>query len=127
DPGADRLVAYVGKLIVSKGVDLLIAAWPLVLAAVPEARLAVVGFGAYREGLEALQAALAAGDLPRAREIAEVGRELEGGPRGRLRHLLAFLGSGAASSEAYRAAAARMPDRVAWCGRLEHAELADLL
>src|SRR5439155_24171129 len=30
DPGRDRIVAYVGKLIVSKGVDLLLAAWPLV-------------------------------------------------------------------------------------------------
>ncbi len=29
----DRLVAFVGKLIVSKGIDLLVAAWPLVLAA----------------------------------------------------------------------------------------------
>ena len=40
-----------GKLIVSKGVDLLLAAWPLVLAEVPEARLVVVGFGDYRDGL----------------------------------------------------------------------------
>src|SRR5215218_10951794 len=30
DPRRDRIVSYVGKLIVSKGVDLLLAAWPLV-------------------------------------------------------------------------------------------------
>ena len=30
DPERDLIVSYVGKLIVSKGVDLLIAAWPLV-------------------------------------------------------------------------------------------------
>jgi glycosyltransferase involved in cell wall biosynthesis len=30
DPARDRIVSYVGKLIVSKGVDLLLAAWPLV-------------------------------------------------------------------------------------------------
>ena len=47
------IVTYVGKLIVSKGVDLLLAAWPLVVAAVPEARLCVVGFGTYRDGLDA--------------------------------------------------------------------------
>ncbi len=35
DPARDRLVAFVGKLIVSKGVDLLLAAWPLVLERVP--------------------------------------------------------------------------------------------
>ncbi len=50
DPERDALVAFVGKLIVSKGVDLLIAAWPLVLERVPRARLVVVGFGAYRDG-----------------------------------------------------------------------------
>ena len=49
-PSGDRLVAFVGKLIVSKGVDLLLAAWPLVLAREPRARLVVVGFGAYRAG-----------------------------------------------------------------------------
>jgi len=127
DPRRDRLVVFVGKLIVSKGVDLLLAAWPLVLARVPEARLVVVGFGAYREGLETLQAALAAGDLDRAIALAEAGRELEGGPRAPLRHLLAFLRSPAAASDAYRAAATQLPERVAWCGRLEHDELADLL
>ena len=31
DPARDRVVSFVGKLIVSKGVDLLIAAWPLVV------------------------------------------------------------------------------------------------
>src|SRR4051812_13038496 len=127
DPHRDRLVAFVGKLIVSKGVDLLIAAWPLVLARDPEARLIVVGFGAYREGLEALQAALAAGDLDRAVEIAEAGWELEGGPRAPLRHLLAFLRSDAARSPEYREAAGLLDARVAWSGRLEHDELAELL
>jgi glycosyltransferase involved in cell wall biosynthesis len=77
--------------------------------------------------MEELQAALAAGDLERARAIAEAGREREGGPRAPLRHLLAFLRSHVAASEDYRAAARHLPERVAWCGRLEHAELADLL
>jgi glycosyltransferase involved in cell wall biosynthesis len=90
----------------------------------PDARLVVVGFGAYRETLERLQAALAAGDLATARAIAEAGRELEGGPRAPLRHLLAFLDR---AGEPYLRAAARLPESVAWCGRLEHAELAELL
>ena len=77
NPGQDRLVAFVGKLIVSKGVDLLMAAWPLVLEEVPRARLVVVGFGAYRQGLERLTAALSAGDIEQAREIALAGRTLE--------------------------------------------------
>ena len=124
DPRREPIVAFVGKLIVSKGMDLLLAAWPLVLERRPDAQLVVVGFGAYREGLERLQAALAAGDLAAAREIAEAGRELEGGPRAPMRHLLAFLDR---AGEPYLRAAARLPERVAWCGRLEHAELAELL
>jgi glycosyltransferase involved in cell wall biosynthesis len=58
EPERDRLVAFVGKLIANKGVDLLLAAWPLVCAREPAARLVAVGFGAERERLEAAAAAL---------------------------------------------------------------------
>jgi len=44
-PPAGERVLFVGKLIVSKGVDLLIAAWPLVRAEYPEARLQIAGYG----------------------------------------------------------------------------------
>jgi glycosyltransferase involved in cell wall biosynthesis len=54
----DRLVAFVGKLIAAKGVDLLLAAWPSVLAREPAARLVIVGFGAERERFEAAAAPL---------------------------------------------------------------------
>jgi glycosyltransferase involved in cell wall biosynthesis len=123
DPG-DRLVAYVGKLIVSKGVDLLAAAWPLVLAQVPDARLVVVGFGAYREGFEQLVAALAAGDREEARAIARDGRGREGGVAQPLAYLTAFLDG---ADDAYWEAARGMDERVVVVGRLEHAELVDLL
>jgi glycosyltransferase involved in cell wall biosynthesis len=122
----DRHVVFVGKLIVSKGVDLLAAAWPLVLARVPEARLVVVGFGAYRDALERLLAALAAGDLEAVRALGEEGRAAEGAVEDRtpLRHLLAFLDT---VDDAYLEAARRLTDRVVLTGRLEHAELAPLL
>ena len=78
DPERDRLVVFVGKLIASKGVELLLAAWPLVLARVPDARLVVVGFGGFREGLEQLAADLARGDLAAARATrGEHGEPLE--------------------------------------------------
>jgi glycosyltransferase involved in cell wall biosynthesis len=83
DPERDVLVAFVGKLIVSKGVDLLVAAWPLVLERVPRARLVIVGFGAYREGLERLRNALIDGELETARAIARAGRALERESEGR--------------------------------------------
>ncbi len=95
DPEGDALVAFVGKLIVSKGIDLLLASWPLVLEQVPKARLVVVGFGSYRAGVEELLAALQAGDMERAKGIARSGRSLEGegAPERPLVHLLAFLES----------------------------------
>jgi glycosyltransferase involved in cell wall biosynthesis len=136
DPAEDRLVAFVGKLIVSKGVDLLLAAWPLVLEQVPSARLVVIGFGAYREGFERLLDALQQGDVERAREIARAGRSLEADPEASgsseeelpLRHLLAFLDALHGSSlERYQAAARALEERVVLTGRLEHEELSELL
>jgi glycosyltransferase involved in cell wall biosynthesis len=129
EPAQDALVAYVGKLILSKGVDLLLASWPLVLQRVPEARLVVVGFGAYREGFERLARALAVGDIEQARMIALAGRQLEGEPQARpLAHLSAFLDSlEGAELERYRAAAAGLEDRVLMTGRLDHEELVELL
>jgi glycosyltransferase involved in cell wall biosynthesis len=128
DSTGEPLVAFVGKLIVSKGVDLLVAAWPLVLERVPGARLVVVGFGAYREGLERLLAALGDGDLAQAIEIARVGRALEGGPSAPLQHLLTFLeGLHSPERERYLAVAAKLRDRVVFTGRLDHDELAEVL
>lgn len=124
----DRLVAFVGKLIVSKGIDLLVAAWPLVLQREPRAKLVVVGFGAYRAGVERLIGALADGDLATLDALVAAGRAEEGGPLAPLRLLRAFL-DGLAGSERqrYLAAAAGLRDRVVLTGRLDHDELVDLL
>ena len=77
---ADQVVSFVGKLIISKGIALLLLGWPLVLAAVPTARLAVVGFGAYRPAAERMTAALSRGDLDEVHALAATGRGAEGGP-----------------------------------------------
>jgi glycosyltransferase involved in cell wall biosynthesis len=124
DPRRDRIVSYVGKLIVSKGVDLLLAAWPLVVARVPEARLVIVGFGTYREALGRFVEALRNRDLDDLLEIAARGRELEGGPRSELSHLRAFL-EGAGPD--WLAAAPAAAERVHFTGRLEHDDLPALL
>ncbi len=128
DPRRDRIVSYVGKLIVSKGVDLLAAAWPLVVAQIPDARLCIVGFGTYREALGQIVEALVAGDLGAVRTIAARGRALEGGPAGELRHLAAFLdGLQGERRQVYLSAAAPAAERVVFTGRLEHEDLPDLL
>jgi glycosyltransferase involved in cell wall biosynthesis len=124
DPDRDRIVSFVGKLIVSKGVDLLVAAWPLVVARVPEARLVVVGFGTYRDALSRFVEALRRRDVEDLRDIAARGRELEGGPRGELKHLNAFLDRAGAE---WLAAAPAAADRIHFTGRLEHDDLPALL
>ena len=124
DPGRDRIVSYVGKLIVSKGVDLLLAAWPLVVARVPEARLLVIGFGTYREALERMVSALAARDVDGLSAIAAAGRELEGGPLGELAYLRAFLDG---AGEDYWRSAPEAAARVHFTGRLEHDDLPQVL
>jgi len=129
-PAQAPLVAFVGKLIVSKGIDLLLAAWPLVLEASPEAQLVIVGFSAYRQPFEELRDALSAGDVEQARAIARAGRSREdaSAPARPLRHLLAFLDSLRGDVlDSYAAAASGLRDRVVLTGRLEHDELAELL
>jgi len=113
DLSRDRIVSYVGKLIVSKGVDLLLAAWPLVVDRVPDARLVVVGFGTYREALERFVDSLRRRDLDDLREIAARGRELEGGPP--------------AVDDAWLRAAPAAAERIHFTGRLEHDDLPLLL
>jgi glycosyltransferase involved in cell wall biosynthesis len=120
-------------------VDLLMGAWPLVLRSAPSARLLVVGFGAYREGLERLARRLQAGDLAGAREIALAGRTLEdherdssaveaGTQSAPLRHLLAFLDSLTdTEADEYRLAAGALGERIVFSGRLDHEELVDVL
>jgi glycosyltransferase involved in cell wall biosynthesis len=117
-------VVFVGKLIVSKGVDLLLAAWPLVHAANSGARLLLVAFGAYGEGLRRLLAALDAGDREAALEVARLGRALEGAAQAQLPILEEFLSD---PPDGYWEAAQGAAGSVSWAGRLEHSEVAELL
>lgn len=112
DPARDRHVVFVGKLLAQKGVDLLAAAWPHVLAAAPDARLVLVGFGGWEDPLKALLAALRDGDADGVRAIADAHG---------LRHLRAHV------DRTPLLPVPHLDDRVVLTGRLEHAELAPLL
>ncbi len=122
--GGESGVVFVGKLIVSKGVDLLLAAWPLVRAEHPGARLVIAGYGAFESALRRLVAALASGEVDIAQEIAEAGRGLEGGTAEPLTILRGFLANLPAG---YLEAARGMGKSVEFIGRLEHDEVAELL
>jgi glycosyltransferase involved in cell wall biosynthesis len=122
DGKREPLVAFVGKFLVSKGVDLLLAAWPLVHAAHPEAQLEIAGYGAYEDGLRRLLAALERGDLDEAREVARLGWAPEGGEKRPLPLLSAFL---ADPPEGYAEMAREAARSVEFVGRLEHHEVAE--
>jgi glycosyltransferase involved in cell wall biosynthesis len=117
-------VVFVGKLIVSKGIDLLLAAWPLVHASNPGARLLLVGFGEYEEATRRLWAALETGEETTLRDIAARGWALEGGEEAPLSMLTAFLRNlpGTYMEQAVAAAGS-----VAFAGRLEHDEVGRLV
>ena len=127
DPTRDPVVCYVGKLIVSKGIDLLLAAWPLVLMREPRAKLVVVGFGTYREGVEVLLRGLERADDRLLMHVCRQGRALEGGPRDQLTYLRTFLEGLRGRHERYFAAAKKMRRSIVFTGRLEHGELGRLL
>jgi glycosyltransferase involved in cell wall biosynthesis len=112
------LVIYVGKLIHSKGVHSLVSAFARVRRETG-ARLLVVGFGTFREGLQALTRSLSAGDEKTVRRLVELGRLLEGGSAEPLEHF-------ELSDELLRDAAG-MEDHVEFVGPLYHEELAKLL
>ena len=112
------LVIYVGKLIHSKGVHSLLSAFVRVRRETG-ARLLVVGFGTFREGLQALTRSLSAGDEKAVERLAELGRLLEGGPAGPLEHF--------ELSEGLLREAAGMEDSVEFVGPLYHKDLAKLL
>jgi glycosyltransferase involved in cell wall biosynthesis len=60
--GGSPRVLFVGKLLTNKGVQLLLDAWPRVLAEHPGARLLLAGFGEERPQFEAQIAELGVGD-----------------------------------------------------------------
>jgi glycosyltransferase involved in cell wall biosynthesis len=122
--GEGRRVVFVGKLIVSKGVDLLIAGWSLVSERHPDVKLEVAGYGEYEQGLRRLLAALDKGDLDDAREVARLGWGLEGGSAEPLPILSAFL---ADLPDGYAEAAKGIAGSIQFIGRLEHDEVAELL
>lgn len=82
------LALVVGRLAHQKGIDVLFAAWPRVLAALPEARLAVVGEGPQRAMLEQMRpegaclhgARTDVADWIAAADVVVVPARWEGGP-----------------------------------------------
>ena len=119
-------VVLVGKLIVSKGVDLLLAAWPLVHAAQPgrpaaDRRVRRVRGGASAPvgGVDARRPRRTPARSPRAAAALEGGEEQPLRDPGRL--------PGRAAAPGTRGGRARPPAASRFAGRLEHDEVAALV
>lgn len=115
--GAPTII-YVGKLIHSKGVHSLTSAFTTVRREI-DARLLIVGYGTFREALEALTFAFSKGDERTVRLLAEGGSLFEGGSRRPMKHLTL-------SRELPRDGEG-LEDSVEFAGPLYHQELAKLL
>ena len=107
-------VAYVGKLIASKGVHNLLGALGCTRPRTLE--VTVVGYGGFDEGLRSLAGALTSGDKEKAQAISERGES------GRLGHLADHL---ATASETFWQRLREIP--VEFTGRLEHGPLSRAL
>src|SRR5262249_48627618 len=125
----DQRVLFVGKFLVSKGVDLLAAAWPLVHRRSIERgagspRLLFIGFGAFERALWDLATALNRGVLGAARAIAARGRGSEGEEDAPLPILPGFLTDPPAG---YADAASDASRSILIGGRLAHEEVSDVM
>ena len=116
--GDAPVILYVGKLIHSKGVHCLLSAFARVRRQT-EARLLVIGYGTFREGLEALTLALSTGNRRVVELLAEGGRLFEDGSPSAMEHFEV--------TDALLRDAEGMAGEIEFVGPLYHAELARVL
>jgi glycosyltransferase involved in cell wall biosynthesis len=112
------LIVYLGKLIHSKGVHCLLSAFARVRR-VSRARLLVIGYGTFREGLEALSLALSTDNRRVAGLLAEGGSLFEGGTTSPMEYF--------ELTEALVRDAEGMAEDIEFVGPLYHADLARIL
>ena len=110
--GKDRIVTFVGKFMPTKGAQVILACAPLLLKQFKDLKFIFVGYGKYRESLEAMIHALSHGNPKLFSAVA--GREKK--------YFKPFLNSGY-----FKTARQTLPHRVFFTGLLEHAELRRLL
>ena len=122
-PRNAELLLYVGALTYGKGVQSLIAALPEIVGECPDAHLAIVGSGNFREALEGLVHALDSGNEELFDRIVNAGRELETGEeQGALEDLRAYAAD-AANRKKLLALSGKLARHVHFLGRLDHPRL----
>lgn len=124
----DKILIFVGRLIVSKGAHTVVAALSEILQKEPRARLIVVGHGPLREALEAMLWALDHGKRQLFENIVAWGKYLEGQeapePLHHVRHYLDELRQAGRLEQYFQSAQEmHMSERVVFTGYLTHREL----
>lgn len=131
DWSKSKLVLYYGKYLWTKGIHVLIAAAPLVLARQPHTYFILAGFGSFRTYLERMVASLHQGQAQVFCEMAARIGEFcpEAGPAASLyfRSLLQKLEEPDFSREYFTAAASKIGDQIIFTGFLPHDYLRELI
>ncbi len=118
-----KFVIFVGALTVGKGVQSVLAAWPEVLRAVPDAHVILVGSGAYREVLESFVHGMSAGDSDLVDHLVAHGNDYDSThTTGAWTDVAAYLADPAKRDLALGVGNA-MAEHVHFTGRLDHSRL----
>lgn len=127
----EKGICYVGKLIISKGVQLLIMSLPYIFRESPKTVVSIIGYGKFRYPLELLSNALISGNKNLVEMIIENGRYLENGhekePLELCKEFWEKLRENGKINE-YMELASRIPkDKVVFTGKLDHDTLPYIL
>jgi len=116
-------ILYIGKLIISKGVQILLMSLPYIFQKNPNVSITIVGYGKFRPTLEILLRGLIEGNKELLEIIIEKGNYLEGKKHGELKYLSKFWNSLKKDDkiERYLELAKKINlDRVVFLGKLDH-------
>ena len=127
DWGNDKIMLFVGRLIGSKGIHLIISALPFIFQKHPQAKLIIVGHGPLREPLEVLLWALENGERELVENIVQWGTQLEGSDNNSFKEIEFYfekLANESKLNEYFSAAKNNIREnRVIFTGYLTHKEL----
>ena len=125
-----QVILYYGKYLWTKGVQLLIAAAPLILMKHPQARFVLVGFGESREFLEAMVGALDQGRIELFKQMLEAPLSFDPEGAGECFYtggILDYL-SDPGNAQAYKEVArGHLRERVIFTGIMDHNDLRQLI
>jgi len=116
-------ILYIGKLIISKGVHILLMSLPYIFQKNPTASVTIVGYGKFRPALEILLRGLIDGNKELLEIIIEKGNYLEEKKHGKLEYLSKFWNSLKNDDrlESYLELAKKIElERVVFLGKLDH-------